>query len=235
MIHAFFKAFEPMSHYDFIITHWGWSDDTTACVINDSIAKMLQRRFSPLAKQVFSALNSCIAVGEQIPSVFSSANGELARSLRLLQTVQTGAELSPTAFSLSVHNGIAGLFTMAYQNHSECTVLAPSLQGMMPAFLEALGMLHEGSSDVLLVFYDEPVSDFYPSAPFEQTQIASAALALRLVLTGQGVPLRCYHTDELGVSDEHLVQLHAFTTFLKTEQASVCLGRQGDSWRWDKR
>jgi hypothetical protein len=234
MIHAFLKAFETMSHYDFVITHWGWSDDTTAGVINNGISKMLQRRFSPLAKQVFSALNSCIAVGEQIPSVFSSANGELAKCLSLLQTLQTEAELSPATFSLSVHNGIAGLFAMAYQNHSECTVLAPSLQGMMPAFLEALGMLHEGKSDVLLVFYDEPVSDFYPSAPFEQTQIASAALALKLALTGQGVALRCYRTDELGVSDEHLVQLHAFAAFLKTEQTSVCLGRQGDSWRWDK-
>lgn len=223
-----------MSYYDFVITHWAWSDDTTECVINDSIAKMLQRRFSPLAKQVFSALNSCIAVGEQIPSVFSSANGELAKSLSLLQTLQADAELSPTAFSLSVHNGIAGLFTMAYQNHSECTVLAPSLQGMMPAFLEALGMLHEGQPEVLLVFYDEPVSDFYPIALFEQTPIASAALALRLALTGSGIPLRCYRTDELGVSYEHLVQLHTFRAFLKTEQASVCLGRESDSWRWDK-
>lgn len=234
MIHAFFKPFETMSHYDLVITHWAWSDDSSEYVINNAIAKMLQRRFSPLAKQVFSALNCCVTVGEQIPSVFSSANGELAKSLGLLQTLQTEAELSPTAFSLSVHNGIAGLFTMAYQNHGECTVLAPGLQGMMPAFLEALGMLHEGRSEVLLVFYDEPVSDFYPVALFEQTPIASAALALRLALTGQGIALRCYRTDALGVSYEHLVQLHAFRSFLKTGQVSVCLGRQGDSWRWDK-
>ena len=220
-----------MNCYDFVITQWAWSDDSSGYVINNAIAKMLQRRFSPLAKQVFSALNSCVAIGEQIPSVFSSANGELAKSLNLLQTLQTEAELSPTAFSLSVHNGIAGLFAMAYQNHSECTVLAPGLQGIMPAFLEAFGMLHEGRPEVLLVFYDEPVPAFYPVAPFEQPQTASMALALRLSLTGQGLALRCYHTEDSGLTGAHPVQLQSFETFLKTEQVSMYLGH----WRWDKR
>ena len=135
-----------MMPHNFVLTHWNaWIPEinrineleqlSVARTVN-AIPKMLQRRFSPLAKAVFIAADSCVNLGEQIPCVFSSANGEIAKSLMLLETIQTQNELSPTAFSLSVHNAIAGLFSMVYQNHAESTVIAAGQEGIAPAFIE---------------------------------------------------------------------------------------------------
>ena len=60
--------------------------------------------------------------------------------------MQKGEEVSPTAFSLSVHNAIAGLFSIAYGCHQEITVIAPGQDGIAPAFIEALGLLQEHHS-----------------------------------------------------------------------------------------
>lgn len=77
-------------------------------VVTESVSRMLQRRLSLLAKAVFNTADKCRVTGEQIPTVFSSANGEICKSLKLLNAIQAGDEVSPAAFSLSVHNAIAG-------------------------------------------------------------------------------------------------------------------------------
>ncbi len=110
-----------------------------------SVPKMLKRRLSPLAKIVFCAANQCIDEHTIVPTVFSSAHGELAKSFDMLELLEAGEEISPTAFSLSVHNAIAGLFSIAWQNKLQCTVVAPGEEGLAAAFIEALGLLQEGA------------------------------------------------------------------------------------------
>ena len=157
-----------------------------------SVPKMLKRRLSPLAKIVFCAANQCIDENTIVPAVFSSAHGELAKSFAMLELLEAGEEISPTAFSLSVHNAIAGLFSMAWQNKLQCTVVASGEEGLAAAFIEALGLLQEGAEQVLLVFYDEPLVDFYPSAPFKLSTDESRALALRIAnSTRTSSPVRC--------------------------------------------
>ena len=130
---------------DFIVCDWkAWhpewgiedshllkSADQTA---PEHVPKLLNRRLSPLAKAVFNVAESCLTDGNKLPVVFSSAHGEICKSLIMLQTIQAGEELSPTAFSLSVHNAIAGLFSIAFSNTQEITVLAPGQEGIAPAF-----------------------------------------------------------------------------------------------------
>jgi hypothetical protein len=199
-----------------------------------SVPKMLQRRLSPLAKAVFNAADGCLAAGERLPTVFSSAHGEICKSLDMLKAIQAGEEISPTAFSLSVHNAIAGLFSMAYANQMEITVVAPGLEGIAPAFIEALGLLQEGAAEVLLVLYDEPIADFYPFSPFNLNAQTTCALALRLALTGDGLPLQFCRSAESRNDGEHPIQLLTFLKFLLAEDQSLSLGHQGHSWRWVK-
>jgi hypothetical protein len=203
-------------------------------VVPASVPKMLQRRLSPLARVVFNAANGCLAAGEMLPTVFSSAHGEICKSLEMLKAIQAGDEISPTAFSLSVHNAIAGLFSMAYANQLELTVIAPGLEGIAPAFIEALGLLQEGADEVLLVLYDEPIADFYPFSPFNLNAHNTCALALRIALTGGGLPLQFCRSAESRDDGEHPVQLLTFLRFLLAEDQSLSLGHQGHSWRWDK-
>jgi len=199
-----------------------------------SVPKMLKRRLSPLAKIVFCAANQCIDEHTIIPTVFSSAHGELGKSFAMMEMLEAGEEISPTAFSLSVHNAIAGLFSIAWQNKLQSTVVAPGEEGLAAAFIEALGLLQEGAEQVLLVFYDEPMLDFYPFAPFKLSADESCALALRIAKSGEGQALRMSLLPLTGNDGEQPVQLPAFIRFLSDPQAQLTLKTPQHRWRWEK-
>lgn len=199
------------------------------------IPQLLRRRLSPLARAVFHAIGTCVAPEEQLPTVFSSAHGEVGTALQMLQMIQAGEELSPTAFSLSVHNAIAGLYAIAYHNQHEMTVLAPGRQGVAPAFIEALGMLQEGAErQVLVVLYDEPLAAFFPVAPFKLNADVTCALALRLSLQGTGMAMRLSRGTEVRDDGEQPQQLALLIDFLQSHRQTITLGYQGQSWRWQK-
>jgi hypothetical protein len=204
-------------------------------VAPDSVPKMLQRRLSPLAKAVSNSADKRIITGEQIPAVFSSANGEICKSLAMLKAIQAGDDVSPAAFSLSVHNAIAGLFSMVYANQQEITVIAPGQEGIAPAFIEGLGLLQAGADVVLLILYDEPVADFYPVSPFNFNADNSYALTLRIALTGEGLPMQLSRSSMTRDDGEHPIQLLTFLRFLLAEDKSLRLGNREHSWQWQKR
>lgn len=203
-------------------------------VIPSTIPKILQRRLSPLARAVFNAAEGCMDSDKSLPIVFSSAHGEVNKSLEMLQSMQKGEEVSPTAFSLSVHNAISGLFSIAYDYHQEITVIAPGQDGIAPAFIEALGLLQEHHNQVLMVLYDEPLSDFYPSLPFAVNTPATCALALRVSLTGNGLPMRFFRLSAHRDDGEHALQIFSFLKFLVADDKSLALGNHRHSWEWHK-
>ncbi len=228
---------------DFILHNWAvWpplqpdaeQDSVRQQELLASVPKMLKRRLSPLAKTVFCAANQCIDEHIRLPAVFSSCHGELSKSFAMMEMLEAGEESSPTAFSLSVHNAIAGLFSMAWKNKLQSTVVAPGEEGMAAGFIEALGLLHEGAEQVLLVFYDEPLVDFYPSAPFKLSADESRALALRIAKSGEGQALKMSSLSLTGDDGEQPVQLTPFIRFLAEPQAQLTLKMCRHSWRWEK-
>ncbi len=225
--------------FEFNIVAWGafapaLELGSTLPVVPDFIPKTLQRRLTPMAKGVFHAISQCVEPDEHLPAVFSSTHGEIGKSFQLLESLQAGEELSPTAFSLSVHNGIAGLYSMAYGNRCEISVLAPASGGLGSGFLEAVAMSREGHRQVLLVFYDETVPDFYPLNPFKLTAATPCSLALKLATCGDGLALHFELSSESRQDGEQPLQLPAFIKFLASEQTTLRLGDQGRNWQWQK-
>jgi Beta-ketoacyl synthase, N-terminal domain len=194
----------------------------------------LKRRLSPLAKTVFCAVNQCGNSNGCIPVVFSSTHGELARSLGMIKLIEAGEEISPTAFSLSVHNAIAGLFSIVHGNTSEMTVLAPGEDGVTPAFLEALGLLQEGAPEVLIVFYDEPLPEFYPAEPFRLSADTSCAVALKITKDGDGQAIRFKRDGQCGYVGEQPVQLPLLIQFLSGSITHLEIKTPRQSWYWQK-
>ncbi|MBK8817411.1 MAG: beta-ketoacyl synthase chain length factor [Methylococcaceae bacterium] len=230
---------------DFRVCYWrAWApglcitDDRlinpTEVGLPECVPKLLQRRLSPLAKAVFNVAEPCLEEGKTLPVVFSSAHGEICKSLVMLQTIQAGQELSPTAFSLSVHNAIAGLFSIAFNINREITVIAPGQEGVAPAFIEALGILQEGANQVLIILYDEPIADFYPIAPFNLNASSPCAIGLKIALTGNGQPLSLSRTTQFREDGEQPVQLPALIRFFLSEDRSLSLGNKGHCWTWQK-
>jgi len=225
--------------HDFILNNWSvWppfdANGATQAELLANIPKMLKRRLTPLARIVFCAAIPCIDDKSSMPTVFSSTHGELAKSFKMMEMIEAGEEISPTAFSLSVHNAIAGLFSMAFKNKQQTTVVAPGEEGIAAAFIEALGLLEEGEKQVLIVFYDEPLVGFYPAAPYQLTAKESCAVALSISRTGSGTPIRFSCQPQTGSDGEQPLQLPLLINFLAKQQGELLIGTPRHSWSWTK-
>ncbi len=231
---------------DFIINKWcAWApglgvlDDklveTDSITVPKSVPKLLHRRLGQLGKAVFNIAERCLEPGKTLPVVFSSSHGEICKSLEMLKIIQIGEELSPTAFSLSVHNAIAGLYSIAFTNREEITVIAPCREGVAAAFAEGLGQLQEGIDEVMLILYDEPIASFYPTAPYKLTMPDPCVFGVRLSLQGNGLAMNLSRSVGSREDGEQPVQLLALIRFLLSDERELALGNQGHSWVWRKR
>ncbi|WP_211468245.1 beta-ketoacyl synthase chain length factor [Collimonas silvisoli] len=115
---------------------------------------MLRRRAGSMGKMALEAAYRCLDGRIDVPTVFCSRHGECVRSTELLTDLAQGQPLSPTSFSLSVHNAAAGLFSIARQDHASHTAVAAGHSGVEHAVIEACGLLADGAAEVLLVVYD---------------------------------------------------------------------------------
>ena len=117
---------------------------------------MLRRRASPTGKMALEAAYQCLPAQSDIPVIFASRHGECARSVDLLTELAGNAPLSPTAFSLSVHNANAGLFSIARGDRGNSIAIAAGPSTVEHALIEACGLLADGAPQVLLVMSDSP-------------------------------------------------------------------------------
>lgn len=129
------------------------------------IAPMLRRRAGFAAKMALEV--ACQVLGDRVdvPLVFSSRHGEASRSADLLLNLAKHMQLSPTSFGLSVHNAVAGLFSIARGDRANSAAVAAGNSSIESAVLEACGLLADGAPNVLLVVYDCPLPAVY--AAFE--------------------------------------------------------------------
>jgi beta-ketoacyl synthase-like protein len=126
-----------------------------------NMAPLLRRRAGFAAKMALEVAYQCVGNRTDVPLVFSSRHGEASRSAELLLDLAGGAPLSPTSFGLSVHNAIAGLFSMARLDHANSTAVAAGKSSVETAVIEACGLLAEGAQNAMLVVYDCPLPKVY--------------------------------------------------------------------------
>jgi len=150
------------------------------------IPAMKQRRMSFLSKMAVSTALDCLARynGEKPEelspkSVFASSHGELSRSIKIIESMVSSGEISPTDFSLSVHNTALGLFSILTRNCEAATSIAAGNLSFGYGLLEACMQLGEGKQDkVLLVYFDEPLPKML--IEFERENPQSICIALLL-------------------------------------------------------
>lgn len=123
---------------------------------------MLRRRAGLLGKMALEVAYRCLDGRRDVPAVFCSRHGEVARSVDLLNDLVQGEMLSPTAFGMAVHNASAGLFSIARADRANHLALAAGAATIEHAVIEACGLLADGAPMVLLVASECPVP-----APFE--------------------------------------------------------------------
>jgi hypothetical protein len=143
-----------------------------------NLPPMLRRRISTIGQRAFQA---SYALSEQRTArfVFCSRYGELDRTLRILHSLAIGEPISPADFSLSVHNALGGLLSIAWGNTAGHTAISAGADSFGYGLLEAVACLKDGSGDaVMLVYFD----DFLPPPYDEVANGAETCVALAMLL-----------------------------------------------------
>ena len=125
-----------------------------------AVPPMLRRRFGGLGKCAMAAALQVLSDDEPISGIFSSRHGDTALTLSLLEEMGRDEPMSPTNFSLAVHNAVSGLFSIVRKDTSMVTSLAAMEGLVLHTILEAVGQL-QVSDRVLCVIYDAPLPELY--------------------------------------------------------------------------
>jgi len=124
----------------------------------------LRRRVTPIGRKALEAAWSLLTTnGSACPPriVLTSRHGEYSRTLGLLNGLVDTGEVSPAAFSLSVHHALAGLLSIAAGNQAGHTAIAAGNESFGYGCLEAATCLADGVGRVLLLHFDEALPESY--------------------------------------------------------------------------
>lgn len=115
---------------------------------------------------------------ESLATVFASAAGD-GKIIHVLceELARSRPAVSPTLFHNSVHNAPAGYWAIAAHSHRPSTAIAAHDATFAAGLIEAMTMVHDTESDVLLIAYDDPLP-----FPLAQQRAISAPFACALVL-----------------------------------------------------
>lgn len=195
---------------------------------------MQRRRLSRLARMTLETAWPLCGENEQLPFVFGSRYGETPRTLALLSDIADGRPLSPTAFGLSVHNAIAGQWSILRGQHGESIAMASEADTFEHAVLEGTLQLAAGAPSALVVVAEELPPPTY--APWIADVPFSYALALRIaraeVTEGSGWQLQLTR----GTGATPCVWPHAldFLSALLAGDASLQHHWKHRQWNWQR-
>lgn len=200
-----------------------------------SFKPMYRRRLSRLGKMAAYVLDQCRGGNGKTRLVYASRYGEQQRTEGILDKIIGGDEVSPTAFSLSVHNAIAGLCSIVDQDQAPSVSIAAGKDTFAAAWVEAQCLLSDGECEqVLLVYYDEPLMGPYEA--FIDEAIFPMGLALRLRLADEQDELDKVLSLSLGSAPEGTDQPQAlaFLRFLLNNELQSEGTGIGSRWVWKR-
>jgi hypothetical protein len=196
----------------------------------------LRRRLSPLARISLKVAHECASEAGQLRLVYVSRHGDLNRSTSLLNDLAVGQPLSPTAFSTSVLNASAGMYSILRKDTRPSTAVSAGLESFGYGLLEAsLQWASDPSEPVLLVYADEPALPEYGDIEGD----VNTAHAIGLLIGGEETTaITCQVTaatnDGAPCEPTSLCQSKAFLDFLEQDfSASSWLGA-GRRWSWKR-
>ncbi len=194
---------------------------------------IFRRRLSRLTKMAIKVAYDCASDIESVKTVFCSRHGELFRSTGLLQNIVAGEPISPTGFSMSVHNTASGLFSIARKDTASSTAIAAGQATFETAFMEAAVLLTTGRArKVLLVISDEPAPVPFNEYQDEKEEAYAAAFLLSHSNVGDIIALSMKTGQTEAVSPEQ----HglAFLRFFLNRKDELSVSGKRVSWQWKR-
>lgn len=147
------------------------------------IPAMQRRRLSRFAKLTMQCVLDVIAnETDDLPCVFASRHGDLHKTSKLIEDVAQKNDLSPTHFGLSVHNAVAGLYSIFAKNKQPMTATSAGEDSFLMAIIDGYAKLESQQlNKILIVYTDEIVPEKY--SPYVSN--AEKTISIALMLTRQ--------------------------------------------------
>jgi hypothetical protein len=192
------------------------------------VEPMMRRRLSPLGRAVLHCAGRCQPAAGDARIVAASRHGEVGRTLDQLEDLAAGEELSPTAFSLSVHNATAGILSIVRRNRAPVNAVAAGEETFGWGLLDAYAALAAAPGEPVLYLYGD---DRLPDALSEFESESASLHAIGLVLGAGGrhsLRIRA-SASPAGSSERSLPQM-----FMASPSAGRWTGARASwEWSWD--
>lgn len=160
-----------------------YAPDALPKLVPDWLPANERRRLSTAMRLAICAGQEAVRTSgipaKSLATVFASSAGDgkiihvLCEELAHLQPT-----VSPTLFHNSVHNAPAGYWSIAARSQRPSTAIAAHDATFAAGLIEAMTMVHETDSEVLLIAYDDPLP-----FPLAERRAISAPFACALVFT----------------------------------------------------
>ncbi|MEE4157218.1 beta-ketoacyl synthase chain length factor [Pseudomonas viridiflava] len=191
---------------------------------------MQRRRLGRMARMAFAVGWPLSDGHERMPLVFVSRHGETPRTFDILRDLAADEPMSPTQFSLSVHNAVIGLWSILRGETSEMTALAAAGDGLEYGVFEAAALLAEGAPAVLLVVTEEQPPHAYArwidDVPFPY--------AVGLLLTPGNEWQLSLNIDTQGAQRTQWPHALNLLQALHTDQSSCLHPWNNRLWKWQR-
>ena len=193
----------------------------------------LRRRLGPLARMMLHVARACAEDIADLRLVFASQHGELSYTIALLRSLSAAEPLSPTLFSLSVHNSATGLFSTSRLDRAESTALAAGEETLGHALLEAYCQLRaDPARPVLLVYGDRPLPEEYRQFAPQGESARASGVAVAVLLSSEALrraSVSARAAGERAPSGE--TQAESFIRYLEQGCPARWIGR-AKTWSW---
>ncbi|GAA5017338.1 beta-ketoacyl synthase chain length factor [Acinetobacter puyangensis] len=209
------------------ISHLQFFSDYRDLKTLEHIPAIQRRRLSSLAKLALHAARSCLLSLDTSVDyiVWSSRYGDEKKTVSILNDIAESQAISPTQFSTSVHNAIAGLYSILFQDDTPSVSLSSHASYVwQDCVLDAYAFLtSQQKQQVLVVYYDESLPEIYQDSLVVAQPIAMAAI---ISLAHPNVDIQPINETMI----ENSLQIEAFRQFWHSDQ----MVWQSNSWVWKK-
>ena len=198
-----------------------------------SLPTMLRRRISVIGQMAFRA--SYALSGDRMARfIFCTRHGEFQRTLRILKSIVAEEPISPAEFSLSVHNALAGLLSIAWNNTAGHTTISAGADSFGSAMLDAVACLKSRPNEqVLVVYFDDLLPEPYDKfADDDETCVALAMLLSSPHEDGEDLTLALEPRDRDMMSLSASGQALDFLRFILSGEPERRSMGERLQWRW---
>lgn len=187
------------------------------------VSPMQRRRLSAFTKMALYCGYNAAVDDENIAVVFSSRHGDLHKTSTLLGDLAQSHSLSPTAFSMSVHNASAGLLSILTGNKASSNTVSAGRDSFFMAIVDAYAKLSSGMCDkVLIVHCEQALPDVYlPFKDERQVDHAMAFVMSKDINEGIELSLKCLPINQKNIDNNTLPQSLCFLASLQEKSLST--------------